>query len=78
MQKHDLLHEFPEHKERIHELKVSDNHFHRLFVEYHEKNDEIHRIEMGVENTEDAVLNQLRRERLHLKDELLEMITASA
>ncbi|MGJ8725529.1 MAG: YdcH family protein [Roseibacillus sp.] len=78
MQKHDLLHEFPEHKERIHELKVGDNHFRRLFDQYHEINDEIHRIETGAENTEDEVLNGLRRERLHLKDELLTMITAKA
>ena len=76
MQQHDLLHELPEHKERIHELKVSSNHFRRLFDKYHEVNDEIHRIEVGVENTKDEVLNQLRRERLHLKDELLAIITS--
>jgi len=33
---HDLLHEFPEYKSQIHELKVSDHHFRRLFDEYHE------------------------------------------
>lgn len=78
MQKHDLLHEFPEHKERIHELKMTDNHFKRFFEEYHEANAEIHRIESGAENTEDAVLNRLRLERLRLKDELLAMINAVA
>ncbi|GHC63227.1 YdcH family protein [Roseibacillus persicicus] len=76
MQKHDLLHEFPEHRERIHELKISDNHFRRLFDSYHEVNDEVHRIETGVENTDDPVLNQLRLDRLKLKDELYAIIAA--
>lgn len=76
MEKHDLIHEFPEHRDRIHDLKVSDNHFRRLFDKYHEVNGEIHRIESGVENTEDAVLTELRVERLRLKDELFALISA--
>lgn len=76
MEKHDLIHEFPEHRDRIHDLKVGDNHFRRLFDNYHEVNGEIHRIESGVENTEDAVLTQLRVERLRLKDELFALISA--
>ncbi|MBA4135475.1 MAG: GTP-binding protein, partial [Flavobacterium sp.] len=31
MEKHDLLHEFPQYQEKIHELKVSDAHFRKLF-----------------------------------------------
>ena len=31
----DLVHEFPELKDKIHELKVSDHHFRNLFEEYH-------------------------------------------
>ena len=30
-EKHDLLHELPEYKERIHELKISNHHFAKLF-----------------------------------------------
>ena len=45
MDKHDLIHEFPELKEKIHELKVSDNHFRRLFDEYHEVAHGVRRIE---------------------------------
>ena len=40
-----LLHELPEHKETIHELKLSNNHFAKLFNQYHESDHEIHRIE---------------------------------
>lgn len=70
MEKHDLLHEFPEHKEKIHELKIQDSHFKKIFDNYHEVNNDIHRIETGAEVTTDEVLNSLRAKRVHLKDEL--------
>ncbi len=75
-EKHDLLHEFPEHRERIHDLKLSDNHFARLFKEYHEVNDDVHRIESGAENTSDEYLENLKKQRLSLKDQLYEMLKA--
>ncbi|MEJ2177224.1 MAG: YdcH family protein [Gammaproteobacteria bacterium] len=76
-EKHDLIHEFPEHREAIHNLKVSNSHFARLFDEYHEVEHEVHRIEQGVENTSDDYLELQKKKRLHLKDELLAMITQS-
>lgn len=76
MQKHDLLHEFPEHREKIHELKTTNNHFRKLFDEYHELDHEIHRIEQGTESTTDEVLNGLRKKRVHLKDELYSQLQA--
>lgn len=77
MEKHDLLHEFPEHKELIHKLKVSNNHFRRLFDEYHEVDHEVHRIETGAENTDDNTLTELRKKRLLLKDELFVILNAN-
>lgn len=76
MQKHDLLHEFPEHKEKIHDLKVSDNHFRKLFDEYHEVDHEIHRYESGATATTDEHLTELRAKRVHLKDALYQLIKA--
>jgi len=70
MEKHDLLHEFPEFKEKIHELKTNNHHFRKLFDEYHEVDHEVHRIEQGTEATTDEVLNNLRMKRVQLKDEL--------
>ncbi len=32
-EKHDLVHELPEYKERIHELKMNNHHFSKLFNE---------------------------------------------
>jgi hypothetical protein len=74
--KHDLIHELPEHRERIHELKLSNTHFARLFGEYHDVNHAVRRIETGAEATSDAYLEDLKKQRLQLKDELYGMLTA--
>lgn len=73
-EKHDLIHELPEHRDTIHQLKMNNNHFARLFDDYHEVDHEIHRIETGVENTSDDYLEERKKQRLHLKDELYSMI----
>ena len=73
-EKHDLVHELPEHRGTIHNLKMNNNHFARLFEEYHEVDHEVHRIETGVENTSDDYLEERKKVRLHLKDELYRMI----
>lgn len=74
LEKHDLHHEFPEFNEEIHYLKMNDNHFARLFVNYHEVNQEVQRIEQGVENTSDEYLETKKIQRLKLKDELFVML----
>ena len=73
-EKHDLVHELPEHRDTIHNLKMTDNHFARLFDEYHEVDHEVHRIETGVENTSDEYLEERKKRRLYLKDELYRII----
>jgi len=74
IEKHDLVHEFPEHKERIRQLKMTDNHFSRLFSEYHEVDHEVHKIEEGSENTADEYLEELKKKRLNYKDNLYAII----
>ena len=73
-EKHDLVHELPEFRERIHELKSSDARFARLYEEYHALDDEVRSIEEGVENTDDFYLEELKKKRLHHKDELFAML----
>jgi uncharacterized protein YdcH (DUF465 family) len=67
---HDLAHEFPEHKDRIHELKVSNNHFRSLFDKYHDLNKKIHRAELRIEILTEDEEELLKKERLALKDSL--------
>lgn len=74
IEKHDLHHEFPEFQEEIRQLKMSDAHFARLFKEYHELDQEVRRIEEGVETTSDEYLETRKIARLHLKDELFSML----
>ncbi len=73
-EKHDLIHELPEYKDRIHSLKMSNRHFARQFEKYHEIDHEILRVEGGIENTSDEYLEELKKKRLALKDELFSMV----
>lgn len=71
---HDLAHEFPEFKEQIHALKLSDRHFARRFEEYETIDKEIYRIEEQIETTSDEYLEGLKLRRIELKDELYAML----
>jgi hypothetical protein len=62
-------------EQKIHELKVSDNQFRKLFELYDEVNHATHRIETGAEVSSDEVLNDYRLKRVHLKDELYKILT---
>jgi uncharacterized protein len=55
-EKHDQVHELPEHRDTIHKIKMTSTHFPHLFDEYHIVNNEIHCIENGIENTSDDYL----------------------
>ncbi len=73
---HELAEEFPADHAILHTLKVSDPHFAHLADSYHELNRRIHRIESMIEPATDETLNELKRQRLHLKDEIAEIIAA--
>ncbi len=68
--KHQLTVDFPEFEVKIHDLKVNDNHFKNLFEEYDKLDHEIYRIETDSEPASDDVLNNLRIERVRVKDEI--------
>ncbi|MCB1451873.1 MAG: YdcH family protein [Nitratireductor sp.] len=71
---HELHEEFPEYTDKIHDLKVSNAHFAKLFDAYHEINRAVHRAETNIEPTDDLHMEQMRKERLKLKDELFGML----
>jgi uncharacterized protein YdcH (DUF465 family) len=74
---HRLADEFPEFKDRIHELKMSDAHFAKLFEEYEDLDKEIIRIEEEIETPSDEYTEELKKKRLLLKDELYSFLTKS-
>ncbi len=73
---HELADEFPEHADRLHELKLSDAHFRKLSEEYHEVNREIHRIEAETEAASDEVWETLKKQRLALADQIRGILNA--
>lgn len=73
---HDLAHEFPEHKERIRTLKMENGHFAKMFDEYDELDHELRRIQQEIETPSDEVVEELKKKRLHLKDQLFQMLIA--
>lgn len=74
---HDLHHEFPELNDRIHELKVNNAHFRRLFDEYHELTNEIENMEDEKTPVSTRTEEEAKVRRVHLKDELYRMLTAA-
>ena len=71
---HDLAHEFPEHATKMHELKTTDAHFAKLFSEYDEGNHDIKKVEMGVTTISDEALEELKKKRLLIKDEIYSIL----
>lgn len=74
---HDLIHEFPELKERIHELKVGDTHFRNMFDEYHSLTRNIEKMEDEVTPVSTRTEEEAKKRRLHLKDQLYRMLTVA-
>lgn len=74
---HDLIHEFPHFRDRIHELKTGDHLFRRLFDEYHALTKKIENMENEVIAVSTSVEEEHKRKRVHLKDQLYHMLEAT-
>lgn len=72
---HELHEEFPDHAEKLTDLKTADAHFAKLADEYHEINRAVHRAETDVEPTDDLHLTELRKQRVVLKDEIYAILS---
>lgn len=73
---HELHEEFPEHADKLIQLKSDNAHFAKLADEYHEINRAVHRAETDVEPTDDLHMAAMRKQRAALKDEIYGMLTA--
>lgn len=73
---HDLAHEFPEHREKIHHLKLGNAHFAKLFDAYHVATKDVERLENEGVPVSDATLEKQKKERIQLKDQLYAMLVA--
>ena len=73
---HDLAHEFPEHKDKLHALKLENAHFVHLKSQYDDVNHQIRLFEDGVNTASDEHMETLKKQRLHLKDQIAAMLAA--
>ncbi|MFN7183684.1 MAG: YdcH family protein [Thermomonas haemolytica] len=71
---HDLAHEFPEHKDKIHVLKMENAHFVHLKSQYDDVNHQIRLYEDGVNAASDEHMETLKKQRLQLKDQIAAML----
>ena len=72
---HELAEEFPDKIDTMHALKESDAHFRKLFDAYHDVNRAIHRAETNVEPTDQFNEENMRKQRMRLKDEIARMLS---
>ncbi len=75
---HELIEEFPDQLDAMHQLKESDAHFAKIYDAYHTVNRAIHRAETNVEPTDDLHMSEMRKERMVLKDQIAAALSASA
>ncbi|MFC7050403.1 YdcH family protein [Emcibacter nanhaiensis] len=71
---HTLIEEFPEYKDKLHELKVNDPHFVALHDDYDKVNEAINKAESQIENLSDESLEDLKKERVALKDQIYALL----
>ena len=53
---------------------MNDNHFAKLFDEYHELDSEIHKLEENNQPVTDEYFESLKIRRVHLKDQLFSLV----
>ena len=78
LEHHALIKEFPQFKTLIHDLKTGNTHFAKLFDEYHDVDKEIVRIEQGIEPRADDYLEDQKKKRVQLKDQLYRLLNAAS
>lgn len=71
---HSLYTDFPEHRERIHQLKMENPVFASKAAEYHKLDHSVRGLEMAHTSLTNDRFRNMKMRRLQLKDELLRML----
>ena len=69
---------FPEYRDLISKLKTVDAHFSRLFERHNELDQRIRNLEEGIETGDELTIENLKKQKLKLKDELYLMLRKAA
>ncbi len=75
--KHDIPTEFPHLTDKIKELRANNGHFAKLYTHYDEVNKDVQKVEFGTTVMADEGLEELKKQRLKLKDEIVQMLQAA-
>jgi len=73
---HDLVTEFPEYSAAIQALRQSDLHFAKLFDQYDGLTNEIETLERDDLPVNDTLIEEMKKQRLALKDDLYRALLA--
>ncbi len=73
-EKHDLFHEFPEYQELISELRGSDQEFAGMVEQHDALDNEIRDLETTHQPVADEYFEDLKKNRLMLKDRLYDQL----
>lgn len=65
---------FPEYRDLIHKLKMENTRFAHLFEKHHALDDQISRMAEGQEPATTEQMEILKKEKLHIKDQLYLML----
>lgn len=71
---HDLMHEFPEYAEKIGQLRVNDNSFAEIMKNYDALDTRIRELEGLGAPVADETLEDLKKERVQMKDTLYTLL----
>lgn len=75
---HDLVHELPEYREQILTLQARDEEFCRLLKIYDDLDSEIQEAELAGTPIPDDHFENMKKQRLALKDRLFQRVCAAA
>ncbi|MDE2363133.1 MAG: YdcH family protein [Hyphomicrobiales bacterium] len=67
---HELTEEFPGSLDAIHALRTTNAHFAQLAERYRDVNRTLHRMETNLEPADDFTIEDLKKQRLRLMDEI--------
>jgi uncharacterized protein YdcH (DUF465 family) len=73
---HDLHDEFPQFADKIATLKSKDSDFATLAARYHELNRAVHRMETNIDAVDDTVMEESKKRRLALMDQIYARLSA--
>ncbi|MEE1673979.1 DUF465 domain-containing protein [Agarivorans aestuarii] len=75
---HALIFEFPEHRDKIHQLKVADSDFNALAKRYHQLDHKIRGLEATQVPAEDQYFMQMKLQRVQLKQQIFGILSQPA